>query len=152
MDSIIFIALIILVIAFLYLLSQPGSYEVRRSIAINRNIDEVFNTVRNYQTWQEWSPWMIHEPNAQITFSENCEQQGGSYEWDGKRVGAGKLTHLVVESPNYIEDRIEFFRPFKSVGTVKFELQQPEPEQRRSSGTCCRASSYAHHPVLLHRS
>ena len=64
----------------------------------------------------------MHEPDTRLEFSQSPEQEGGWYTWDGDRVGAGKLTHVSIEPPDRIEERIEFLRPFKSVSAVWWEF------------------------------
>ena len=88
------------------------------------NVDRqtVFNKVRDFRSWAEWSPWLMHEPDTRLEFSQSPEQEGGWYTWDGDRVGAGKLTHVSIEPPDRIEERIEFLRPFKSVSAVWWEF------------------------------
>ncbi len=113
---------VIVIAGLIYLASLDGSYEVRRSLLMDVDAQTVFDKVRDFKTWKDWSPWLLHEPETSLTFSENYTQQGGSYTWDGKRVGAGKLTHQSFDAPWKIEQEIEFIRPFKSVCKVWWEF------------------------------
>ena len=123
MTTALIIFAIILAGALLYLSSLDGSYEVRRSLLMSVDARTVFDKVRDFRTWKEWSPWLMHEPETRLEFSENADQEGGSYTWDGARVGAGKLTHESLQPPARIEERIEFTRPFKSVCKVWWEFE-----------------------------
>jgi len=93
---------------------------VRRTRRTNAAIDIVFDKVRDFRTWPKWSPWLMHEPGCRLDYSENCTEEGGYYTWDGKYLGAGKLTHVKFERPHRIHQKIEFFRPFKSTCEVGF--------------------------------
>ena len=119
------LALIILG-ALVYLASLNGKYEVRRSLLMNVDRQTAFDKVRDFRSWAEWSPWLMHEPDTRLAFSDTPEQEGGWYTWDGKRVGAGKLTHVNLDPPNRIEERIEFLRPFRSTNSVWWEFSETE--------------------------
>lgn len=117
--------------AVAYLVVFDGAYEVRRQIRIRAPRRAVFEKVRDFRTWHEWSPWLMHEPDAQVQFGEP-EREGGYYAWDGKYVGAGRLTHVSLQMPGRIEQRIEFVRPFRSVCEVFWEFEEarlPEGEE-----------------------
>ncbi|MCG8325709.1 MAG: SRPBCC family protein, partial [Thiotrichales bacterium] len=123
--SILYIIPIILVaVPLLYLASIDGNYTVRRSRTIKCDINSVFDKLRDFKTWPDWSPWLMHEPDTQMTYSENWDEEGGHYSWDGKHIGAGKMTHVKFERPNRIRQQIEFIRPFKSVCEVGFDLEK----------------------------
>ena len=129
MLNILIILVFLLVIAgLLYLGSIDGDYQVRRSRRIRASIDSVFDKVRDFRTWPDWSPWLMHEPECHLEYSDNCTEEGGYYSWDGKYLGAGKLTHVKFERPHRIHQKIEFFRPFKSTCEVGFTFTGKDGE------------------------
>lgn len=106
-----------------YLLRSDGRFEVSRSLEMAVPADRVFNAIADLRTWPLWSPWLIHEPDAEILYSDDCRQEGGYYSWNGQRVGAGRLTHVSLRPKSRIEQRLEFTRPFRSVSRVNWELE-----------------------------
>ncbi len=56
----------------------------------------------------------MHEPEASLDYSENGQSEGGCYSWDGKLIGAGKVTHLEIQAGRAIHQQIEFQRPLQS--------------------------------------
>jgi effector-binding domain-containing protein len=92
-----------------------GRYFIERSTVIEKPAKVVFQKIRDLKTWNSWSPWVLHEPDIKMEFSKNSEKEGGSYQWDGKLIGAGKVTHEKLIEHSAIEQKIEFFKPFKSV-------------------------------------
>ena len=128
MVTAIVIVVIVVGMALVYLASLQGQYEVRRSLRMQVGRQMVYDKLRDFRTWQEWSPWLMHEPDTRLAFSDHPDQEGGWYTWDGKRVGAGKLTHVKLTQPGRIDQKIEFTRPFKSVSTVWWELEETEGE------------------------
>ncbi len=118
--------LIVLVIALagvlIFLATREAEYDVRRSLFMQVESQRVFDKVRDLSTWQEWSPWLMHEPETRLSYSNPADQEGAWYRWDGQRVGAGQITHERFEAPQRIEQKIEFTRPFKSVSKVSWEF------------------------------
>ena len=113
----------LIVLTLIYLASLDGSYRIRRSRLIDAPVKQVFATIRDLKTWPEWSPWLLHEPDATITYSKSCSQEGGFYSWDGKLVGAGQLTHLKINPESSIDQQIEFIRPVKSINQMNWYFE-----------------------------
>ena len=84
--------LIVVVGVVAYLLSLPKNYTVTRSIVIAKPLPEVFDYIVDFNNWNAWSPWMLHEPEAETrTFDGAAER--GVHRWNGDRIGAGQMTH-----------------------------------------------------------
>lgn len=39
------------------------SYQVSRSIEINKNQSEIIGYLKDFNNWPDWSPWIILEPS-----------------------------------------------------------------------------------------
>ncbi len=117
------IVVVILLAGLAYLATLEGKFNVKRSHEIEAPLDSVFATVLDLKSWPEWSPWLIHEPETKIVYSENYQSENGHYSWDGKVVGAGKLTHLEIDPGISIKQQIEFLRPFKSTNQVNWAFK-----------------------------
>lgn len=124
MTTILLILGIILLGAVVYLASLEGQYNIDRSLKINAPIEDTYNAVVDFKTWPRWSPWLMHEPETVISYSDHFQQEGGYYSWDGKLVGAGKLTHKKFHDKYSIDQEIEFIRPFKSICTVGWTFKE----------------------------
>ncbi len=107
----IFVALIsaILVIAAV----MPKTYNVERSIVINKNVPEVMNRIGNLNDYATWNPWQQSDPSAQKTITGHPNTPGHKYAWQGKKVGVGSLT-LLDKDDKHIHFDLEFLRPWKS--------------------------------------
>jgi effector-binding domain-containing protein len=124
MSTLLVILVVIIAVPLLYLLLLDASFTVRRSLEINRDRSTVFDKLRDFKSWPDWSPWLMHEADTTLLYSENPNQEGGWYSWDGNTVGKGQLTHKQFTGQEKIEQEIEFIRPFKSVSTVWWELEE----------------------------
>ena len=121
------IALIILAVAVLavlaYLALVDGRFRVERKLEIDAPAQFAFEAVADLKSWPEWSPWLLHESEAEIAYSDDCRQRGGYYTWNGKRLGAGKLTHLELQPYSRIAQQIEFLRPFRATNRVDWGFE-----------------------------
>ncbi|MCG7986767.1 MAG: SRPBCC family protein [Candidatus Thiodiazotropha lotti] len=115
---------VILAVPLIYLSTLKGEFVVSRSLTIGVAREQVFEKIKDFRSWPEWSPWLMHEPEAHLEYSDAPDQQGGWYSWDGETVGAGRLTHMKFSGSDKIEQKIEFLRPFKSVSQVWWELER----------------------------
>jgi effector-binding domain-containing protein/uncharacterized protein YndB with AHSA1/START domain len=108
----------------IYLASLNGSFRVRRSLEIEAPLEQVFAAVVDLKSWPQWSPWLLHEPDAELIYSDDYQAEGGYFSWAGKVVGAGKLTHLEIRPQRSIHQQIEFLKPFRSVNQVDWEFEK----------------------------
>ena len=118
--------LVVAALVLAYLSALPAEYQVSRTRLFDQSQQQLFDKIRDFRSWPAWSPWLIHEPDTHLEYSDNCDQQGGYYSWDGRLIGAGRLTHSRFDEPRRIEQQIEFTRPFKSVCQVSFEFRDRE--------------------------
>lgn len=99
------------------------AYVVERSIVIEASPEKVFDIVSDFSTWTKWSPWLIAEPDATVTVSDDPSSVGSTYSWVGRVTGEGGMTHQQLISPSKIVSEIRFVKPFKSVAAVGFDLE-----------------------------
>ena len=123
----------ILLAGLIYRVRLGGDFCTKRSLEIAAPLDSVFAAIVDFKSWPQWNPWLIHEADADIIYSENYLAEGGSYSWNGTVVGAGKLTHLKITPTSSIRQQIEFLRPFRSVNQVNWEFVSRD-------GNCCLVS------------
>lgn len=115
--------LLIIVGVLVFLLLQPGEISVRRSLVIRCAPAAAFAQVRDLRGWPQWSPWLLHEPDAALNWSDDPGAERGWYAWSGRLIGAGRITHVSLHPTERIEQRIDFKRPFKSTGAVSWEFR-----------------------------
>jgi hypothetical protein len=112
-----FFILVVIAAALIYLLNMPKSYRVERSITIARPVDVVFEQVQDFRLWKAWNPWLQYDATTVPSY-DNPTQVGGSYSWNSDKIGSGKTTHTTIEQNQSISQKLEFFKPFKSVANV----------------------------------
>ena len=87
---------------------------------IDAPLDRVHTIIRDFKIWPKWSPWLIAEPNATLTY----QPDGNGYSWRGNIVGAGNVTVTREDGKNAIFYNLQFFKPFKSLNKTSFLLEQ----------------------------
>ena len=60
---------------------------VIKSIYVDAAPEKIYPIINDLSNWEQWSPWVIAEPNAQL----NVAADGKYHEWDGEIIGAGNL-------------------------------------------------------------
>jgi len=93
---------------------------ISEEIHIEKDVEEVYAYLKDFEQWPEWSPWLVCEPDCKLSF------EGDSYSWEGKVVGAGKMTLLDSTQNQKMEYDLEFLKPWKSHADVQFELSSSE--------------------------
>lgn len=98
------------------------AYHLEKTEHIDAAPSVVFDTLADFRQWTTWSPWLIAEPTATVTVSDNPNSVGSTYAWAGEVTGEGKLTHRILERGNRIETDLLFLKPFKSFCQTAFQL------------------------------
>ncbi len=123
-------ALIVIVIILAAI--APKSYNVHRSILIDKPKEMVFahvNMVRNHKIW---SPWNLKDPNMKLTYQGTDGEVGFISRWDGnKEVGAGYQTIVNVVPNERMDNHLVFLRPFKSESEGYYLFEDAAPGQTK---------------------
>lgn len=100
---------------------MPKIHTSRRKL-INAPPEAVYDAVANMDKWQAWSPWLMMEPEAVVTLSND----GNAYSWSGKRVGDGHMTLTEAVPHQSARYDLTFLKPFKSHAKVGMDLKAVE--------------------------
>lgn len=88
---------------------------VEKSIKIKATAEKVKSIITDFNHWAHWSPWLILEPGCNVSVSADGKMQ----EWDGKRIGSGKM-EIISEGDSVINYDLAFLKPWKSEAKVDF--------------------------------
>ena len=118
----ILIVIAILIVVFAVVVSlRPGEFKVTRSATIPAPPEAVFPHVNDLHNWDAWSPWAKLDPAMQSTFDGPAAGNGASMAWSGNnKVGQGRMTITESRPHEFVQFRLEFFRPFKATNTAEF--------------------------------
>ena len=105
------IVLLILILATI----APKTYNVSRSIEINRPKEVVFAHLKSLKKQNDWSPWAKRDPNMQQKFTGTDGEVGAINYWNGnKQVGEGEQEITKIVEGERVESELRFLKPFKS--------------------------------------
>ena len=92
---------------------------IRKSIEINASPDVVFAVVSDLSQFRVWNPWLVCEPDAEVTVTKG----GKAYAWKGTRIGEGEMHVTHEQSPSDVHFDLTFFTPHKSSSKVGIEVK-----------------------------
>ena len=93
---------------------------VIKSIYIDSAPEKIYPIISDLNNWQEWSPWVIAEPRAQL----NVASDGKFHEWDGDIIGAGNLKIQDEVENQSVTMALNFLKPWKSKAVTSFTLKK----------------------------
>jgi hypothetical protein len=103
-----------------------GDFEVVRSTTIAAPPERVHGLIDDFHAWRAWSPWEDVDPNLKRDYSGPESGPGAKYAWEGnRRAGKGSM-EILTSSPERVEVRLGFEKPWKATNHVAFELAAPD--------------------------
>lgn len=97
-------------------------FEVVRSTTVEAEPARVHALVADFTAWTAWSPWEDLDPDLQRTYTGPDAGPGARYAWQGNRkAGAGSM-EITSSTPERIDVRLSFLKPWKATSDVAFEL------------------------------
>lgn len=91
----------------IFVATQKGDFTVERSQIINSPKSTVFNFVNDYRNWEDFSSWVVEDPEMQITYPKKTIGPGASFSWEGKE-GTGDMLTLFVKENDSISQKINY--------------------------------------------
>ena len=70
--------LLSLVALSIFVATQKGDFTVERSQIINSPKSTVFNFVNDYRNWEDFSSWIVEDPEMQITYPKKTIGSGAT--------------------------------------------------------------------------
>ena len=113
-------------IALVLILSliAPKTYNVFRTVEINRPKREVFNYLRSLKNMDEWSPWAKKDPNMEKKFTGTDGEVGCVSYWNGnKDVGEGEQEIKKIIDGERVDSELRFLKPFKSTSDCYMKVE-----------------------------
>jgi len=124
MFTYIFIGVAAIIIVFLVVALQPGSYRVSRSSKMSAPPARVFEQINDFRQWEAWSPWAALDPDCRYTYAGPPSGVGSVFNWSGNnKVGEGTLTITESAPTSRVVVEQVFVRPFRGTSTAEFRVE-----------------------------
>jgi AraC family transcriptional regulator len=89
-------------------LFSPATAEVSAETTIALEPDEIFPTVASFNSRHEWDPWYSQDSTADVRYGPKYGYVGSTYDWDGQKIGEGRMEVISVKENEYIESSLWF--------------------------------------------
>lgn len=125
---VLYIILGLIALVIILNLIAPKSYEVYRTVTIDRPVDAVFGYLKLLKNQDDWSPWALKDPNMAKSFEGVDGTPGFVSRWEGnKEVGSGEQEIKSIIENKRIDSELRFLKPWKSTSDA-FMIVTPEGE------------------------
>ena len=130
MSTLLYILLGIVLLIIILGMIAPKTYEVNRSIVVNKPLSEVFNYLKLLKNQEDWSPWAERDPNMKKTFSGTDGEVGfiSAWESDHKQVGSGEQEIIGIDENKEMRTQLRFLKPFKSQSDAYMRVADADGE------------------------
>ncbi len=132
MMTLIYIVAAILILLIILAAIAPKSYDVSRSIVIDKPKEIVFPYLKMVKNQDHWSPWKKKDPNMKQTFTGTDGEVGFKSSWIGnKEVGEGSQTITAIVENERIDNHLVFLKPWKSESDGYYTVADEGPGQTK---------------------
>jgi uncharacterized protein YndB with AHSA1/START domain len=99
-----------------------GQFEVVRSTTIAAPRERVHGLIDDFHAWRAWSPWEDVDPDLKRDYSGAESGVGARYAWEGNRKAGKGSMEIVSSTPERIDVRLVFAKPWNATNDVAFQL------------------------------
>ena len=99
-----------------------GDFQVVRNTTIAAPPERVHGLIDDFHAWRAWSPWEDLDPNLEREYSGAQSGVGAKYAWEGNRKAGKGDMEIVSSTPERVEVRLSFEKPWTATNQVVFDL------------------------------
>ena len=120
-----YVVIALLLLLIILVLIATKSYNVSRSITVNKSLPDVFLYLKFLKNQDNWSPWEEKDPNMNKTFTGKDGEVGFVSAWVGnKEVGEGEQEITGIVENIVVESQLRFLKPFKSTSDAYLKVEE----------------------------
>lgn len=116
--GIVLIVLAVVLVGF----ALPADYEVRRSIVIDAEPQEIYPQVVNLKAWSDWGVWFQRDPDMKIEYSGPDRAIGMRSEWQSVSQGNGEMEITELQHNKKVQYSL-YFPDYEMGSTGSIELE-----------------------------
>lgn len=127
MNTLIYILVGIVILIAILAMIAPKTYDVSRSIIVNRPLVEIYNYLKFIKNQDQWSPWVEKDPEMKKTFTGTDGEVGFISAWVGnKDVGSGEQELTGFKENEEVASQLRFLKPWKSTSDAYLRVEETE--------------------------
>ncbi|MEK6782313.1 MAG: SRPBCC family protein [Bacteroidota bacterium] len=123
------------IVALLFILALfiKKEYTIYREIIINKPKQIVFDYVRQLKNQDNYSKWVMIDPNMKKEFRGTDGTVGFVYAWDSKNKNAGKGEQEIIKliDGERIDIEVRFVKPFEGIATTPLTTESVSDNQTK---------------------
>jgi len=131
--TIVIIILIVIAIPLIMAATLSNDYAIEREVIINRPLSEVFDYAKLVRNSENWSKWVMTDPNAKKTFKGTDGTVGFVYGWDSenKNLGQGEQEITAIKEGERIDFELRFIKPFENKSNAALTTESVNGNQTK---------------------
>ena len=111
----------VIVLLLLLALFTNKTYSLKREVKIGKPLQEVFDFLRYLRNQENFSKWVMMDPNMKKEFRGTDGSVGFVYAWDGnKQAGKGEQELKGISEGERIDVEVRFIKPFEGIAKTPF--------------------------------
>lgn len=117
--SVVAVVAILLVLILILAAFVSREYVIHRDVLIRAPREEVFDFVRYLRNQEQYSKWVMVDPDMARTFQGTDGMPGFVYAWEGdEKAGKGEQEIMAIRENEGIDIEVRFERPFRGIAAV----------------------------------
>ena len=140
----------IITLLMIIALFTKKDYSISRSITIDKPHQEVFNYIRYLKNQEEYSKWVMTDPNKKIETKGTDGSVGFIYAWDGnKQAGKGEQEIKSIKENERVDVEVRFIKPFEGVASTPMVIESAGNGQTKVTWSMISSMKYPMNIMLL---
>jgi len=127
--TILYIILAIIAIPLVIAIFMPGPFAIEKEIIIHQPSQQVYDYLRILRNQEQYSKWVMTDPNMRKQFTGTDGTVGFVYAWDSdnKQVGQGEQEIIKLIDGQQIDNEIRFLKPWNGTSYATFKTEAINP-------------------------
>ncbi len=137
LQTIFFILIGIIALLLLVAFIMPKNQTLSSSTLIHLPQNVVFNYVKHLKNQENYSKWVMQDPNVKLTYTGTDGTVGFKAAWvsDMKDVGVGEQEITAIKEGERYDVEIRFEKPFKGIATAYTTTETVSPYETKVTTT-----------------
>lgn len=131
--NIVLVIAAMVVLALIVALFVSKEYTVKREITIRKPSQEVFDYVKYVKNQEQYSKWVMMDPNMKKNYEGTDGQVGFVYAWESEDGGVGQGEEEIkrIEEGKKLDLEIRFIKPFEGLAHTEMTTEALSPGETR---------------------
>ena len=113
-----------LFIPLLLLSACKKDFAVERTITIDAPSETVWNQVKYFKNWSNWSPWYAKDSTMTMEYTGTDGELESAYSWTSEESGSGNITNTGITEGQEIQYHTHFLEPWDSESDGYINLEK----------------------------